>query len=120
MKTQEDNKPPCNCCTIFLGIKKKKPSSPLTGLCCSAESRLKERRHRKGHGPQEKASGQAISLFINHLSLVIPAERNPRETRVETRQGPIHLCFICPDNERLIPGSTLETSGNLGRGKWYQ
>ena len=24
MKTQEDNKPPCNCCTIFLVIKKKK------------------------------------------------------------------------------------------------
>lgn len=118
MKTQEDNKPPCNCCTIFLVIKKKS-SSPLTGLCCSAESRLKERRHRKGHGPQEKASGQAISFF-NHLSLVMPAERNPRETRVETQQGPIHLCFICPYNAGLILGSTLETSGNLGRGKWYQ
>lgn len=83
MKRQEDSKLPCNCCTIFSVIKKKK-ASPLTGLCCSSGSRLKERRHRKGHEPQEKASGQAISFFINHLSLVIPAERNARETRVET------------------------------------
>lgn len=119
MKRQEDSKSPCNSCTIFSVIqkKKKKSSSPLTGLCCSAGSRLKERKHRKSHEPQEKASGQAIFFFINHLSLVIPAERKARETRVETQQGPVQPCFICPHNEGLMPGSTLETSGNLGSGK---